>query len=160
LTRRGWKPLQETGKARPSHVADVSEMNEQRGRPIGIVLLSSFFLFGVLASGVSALMLLLPGTPLDALWRLNPHAREGFLTMGRWAVVLMFAVCFACATAALGLWRCKGWGRWMAIAILSVNLVGDTVNSFVARDWRTLIGVPIASLMILYLFRKKALFNS
>ena len=129
-------------------------MDEHPSRPIGIALLSFFFLFGVLASGLSAVMLLLPGTPLDMLWRLNPHAHVGFLAMGPWAVVLMSAVCFACATAALGLWRCQRWGRWVAIVILSINLVGDTTNSFLTHDWRTLIGVPIAGIVIVYLFKR------
>lgn len=133
---------------------ESSEMDEHQRRPVGIALLSFFFLFGVLASGLSVVMLLLPGTPLDVLWRLNPHGHEGFLAMGPWAVVLMSAVCFACATAALGLWRCRRWGRWMAIVILTINLVGDTINSLRTHDWRTLIGVPIAGLMISYLFKR------
>jgi hypothetical protein len=135
-------------------------MNEQRSRPVGIALLSFFFLFGVVASGLSAVMLLLPGSPLDVLWRINPHAHEGFLTMLHWAVVLMSAVCFACAVAALGLWRCRPWGYWTAIVILSMNVLGDTINSLLRRDWRTLIGVPIAGLMILYLFKKRNDFRS
>ena len=135
-------------------------MNEHQSRPIGIALLSFFFLFGVLASGLSAVMLLLPGTRLDVLWRLNPHAHEGFLRMGHWAVILMCAVCFGCATAALGLWDCQRWGRWTATVILSSNLVGDTVNSFLTHDWRTLLGVPIAGLMIVYLFKRKSVFHS
>jgi hypothetical protein len=32
-----------------------------------------------------------------------------------------------------------------------VNLTGDTINAFVRRDPRTLIGWPIAGLMIWYL---------
>jgi hypothetical protein len=105
-------------------------------------------------------MLLLPGTPLDELWRLNPHAREGFLTPGFPAVLLMCAVCFACAAAALGLWRCRRWGFWTAIGILSINLLGDTINAFLLRDWRTLIGLPIAGQMIGYLLKKQTIFAS
>src|SRR5437899_2510885 len=78
--------------------------------PLGIALVSFFFVFGALASALVAFILLLPGTPLDALWRLNPHAREGFGPMGLWAVLLMFMVCVACAAAALGLWHRRRWG--------------------------------------------------
>jgi hypothetical protein len=52
-----------------------------RDRPIGVSLVSLFFLFGVLASGVSFLMLLFPGTPLDVLWQLNPRAHESLPAM-------------------------------------------------------------------------------
>jgi hypothetical protein len=66
-------------------------------RPLGITALSIFFLFGTAASFVSFVSLLFPGSFLEPMWRLNPRAREGFASMGAWAIVLMFAVCIACA---------------------------------------------------------------
>jgi uncharacterized membrane protein (DUF2068 family) len=127
-------------------------------RPAGVAFLSCFFLFGLLASGLAALMLLLPGTLLDVLWRFNPHSREGLLAIGNWAVLLMSTACLACAVAALGLWRLRRWGLWTATAILSINLIADTINALVLRDWRTLIGLPIAGLMIAYLMRHRSSF--
>ena len=110
-----------------------------RGRPLGITAPSLFFVFGVAMSGLAAVMLLFPGSVLEPLWRLNPRAREGFANMGAWAALLMGMVCAACTTAALGLLRCARWGYWTALAILSINLVGDTLNVFCARlahsDW-------------------------
>jgi hypothetical protein len=129
-----------------------------RGRPLGITALSLFFVFGFAMSGLAAVMLLFPGSALEPLWRLNPRAREGFAGMGAWAVLLMGAVCVACATAALGLWRGTRWGYWTALAILSVNLAGDTLNVFIARDWRTLIGLPIGGTMIAYLVSRRRWF--
>jgi hypothetical protein len=41
----------------------------------------------------------------------------------------------------------------MALLVLVTNLVGDTINAFVRGDWRTLIGLPVAGLMIAYLLR-------
>jgi hypothetical protein len=102
-------------------------------------------------------MLLLPGTPLDKLWRLNPHARQGFLALGFWAILLMSGVCLACAAATLGLWRCRPWGFWTAMGILSINLLGDTINSVFFHDWRTLIGLPIAGVMIGYLWKSRTI---
>ena len=46
-----------------------------------------------------------------------------------------------------------------AIAILGINLLGDATNALVTGDWRALIGVPIASVMILYLSRKRQHFQ-
>jgi hypothetical protein len=131
----------------------------QSPRPAGITLLSLFFVFGTLASGLAAVMLIMPGTSVDVLWRLNPHAHEGFIEMGRWSVFVMSNVCLACASAAWGLWRCRLWGYWTAATILTVNLLGDTINTFLLRDWRTLIGLPIAGLMIAYLMRKRSIFE-
>lgn len=134
-------------------------MKQQQGRPVGVAVLSFFFVFGTLASGLAAVMLILPGTSLDVLWRLNPHARDGFVTMGHWAVFLMSVACLACGAAALGLWHCRRWGYWTATGILSINVLGDTINAFLLRDWRTLIGLPIAGLMIAYLFWNRTIFE-
>ena len=130
-----------------------------RSRPVGITALSLFFGFGTLMSGLAAVMLLFPGGVLDPIWWLNPHAHKGFATLGSWAVLLMAAVCLACATAALGLWRCTRWGFWAALAILSINLVGDTTNALIAGDWRTLIGLPIGGFMVAYLVRQRRVFD-
>lgn len=131
-----------------------------RGRPLGIGALSLFFAFGVAMSGLAAFMLLFPGSVLEPLWRLNPRARDGFAAMGAWAVLLMGIVCVACATAALGLWRGTRWGYWTALAILSVNLAGDTLNVVIAHDWRTLIGLPIGGAMIAYLVSMRHWFSA
>ena len=131
----------------------------QSPRPVGITILSLFFVFGTLASGLAAVMLIMPATSIDVLWRLNPHAHEGFVAMGHWSVLLMSTVCVACAGAAWGLWRCRLWGCWTATSILSVNLLGDAINAFLLRDWRTLIGLPIAGLMIAYLMWRRSIFD-
>ena len=128
-------------------------------RPIGITILSLFFVFSTLASGLAAVMLIMPSTSIDVLWRVNPHAHEGFIAMGHWSVVLMSTVCLASASAAWGLWHCRLWGYWIAISVLSVNLLGDAINAFLVRDWRILIGLPIAGLMIAYLRWKRSSFG-
>ena len=126
-------------------------MSQQQRRPAGIAILSFFFVFGTFASGLAAVMLVMPGTPLDVLWKLNPSAHGRFVTSGHWPVLLMSAVCLACGSAALGLWQGRRWGYWTAAGILTINVLGDTMNAFLLRDWRTLIGLPISGLMIGYL---------
>ncbi len=131
-----------------------------RSRSPGIAALALFFAFGTIMSGLAALMLLFPGSALGPLWRLNPRAREGFVAMGSWAVLLMAVVCLACGSAAFGLLRRKRWGYRTALIILSVNLAGDTTNAVAAHDWRTLIGLPIGGFMIAYLLRERRMFDS
>lgn len=124
--------------------------------PVGMKVLVAFFIFGTCACTVTVAALLLPGSALDLVWRANPGARIGFQEIGRpLSVLLMLVVGSVCATVAVGLARQKVWGRWLAIGILLVNLAGDTINALVRHDPRTLIGWPIAGLMIWYLARRR-----
>ena len=127
-------------------------------RPLGISLLSLFFVFGTLMSGLTAFLLAFPGSRLDFVWDANPRARLALGGLGTLAVVLMSAVCLACATASLGLWRMRRWGLWTAAAVLSVNLVGDALNAGLAHNDPALIGLPIGGALLFYLWRQRRLF--
>jgi hypothetical protein len=132
-------------------------MDDQRTSR-GIKALALFFVFGSVMSGLAFFMLLFPDSPLEPLWRLNPKARQGFAGMGWWALLLMFVVCLGCSGAALGLWRRKRWGYWMALSILWVNVLADTINALLV-DQRTLVGIPIAGALIAYLIAKRRIFG-
>ncbi|MGH8093573.1 MAG: hypothetical protein ACREIF_08880 [Chthoniobacterales bacterium] len=121
-------------------------------------LLAAFFAFGACACLVTIAALLLPGSLLDAVWRLNPGARLGFQKIGPLlSVSLMLMVGAACACAAVGLAGRKSWGRNLAIGILVVNLLGDSVNALARHDPRTLIGLPIGGVLLWYLGKSKTL---
>ena len=123
--------------------------------PTGVKVLVVFFAFGATACAVTVAALLTPGGTLDIVWRLNPEAHLGFQTIGTaLSVLFMFVVGTACACAAVGLARQKQWGRRLAIGILAVNLVGDSVSAVVRHDPRTLIGLPIGGAMIAYLWKR------
>src|SRR2546423_1402955 len=129
----------------------------KRATPIGMKLLALFFPFGACMCALTIGLLLFPGSFLDSLWRLNPEAHAAFQRIGQLSILLMAMVGVACALAVTGLVRNARWGRWLAILILAVNLVGDLTNAFVRHDLRTLIGVPIAGAMIFYLARRAEL---
>jgi hypothetical protein len=101
-------------------------------------------------------LLVFPGTTLDWLWNLNPHARIAFQSLGSWSILLMSGVGTACALAATGLWRGTLWGVRLGLAILIVNVIGDLVNVITRQDYRSLVGLPIAGAMIFYLARSAA----
>ena len=69
----------------------------------------------------------------------------------------MAIVATGCGFAAVGLARNTEWGRRLAIGILIINLIGDSLNALFMRDAKTLIGLPIGGLMILFLVRTKRL---
>jgi hypothetical protein len=131
---------------------------KQKFGSVGRILLVIFFAAGALISVVVMLALVFPGIDLESVWRLKPEARTQFQTIGRGAsAALMTIVATGCGFAAVGLARNREWGRRLAIGILIINLIGDLLNAFFTRDAKTLIGLPIGGLMILFLVRTKRL---
>jgi hypothetical protein len=131
---------------------------KQNFRSVGRILLVFFFAAGALISLVVMLALVFPGNDLESVWRLKPEARTQFQTIGRGAsAALMTIVATGCGFAAVGLARNREWGRRLAIGILIINLIGDSLNALFMHDAKTLIGLPIGGLMILFLVRTKRL---
>jgi hypothetical protein len=102
---------------------------------------------------LTIVLLVFPGTNLDSLWNLNPEARVAFRSLGSWSILLMLAVGIGCGLTAIGLWRGTLWGIRLGLAILVANIIGDLVNVFTRHDYRSLIGLPVAGAMILFLAR-------
>src|SRR6266404_3739381 len=131
-------------------------MNSKERPPLGIKLLSIFFAVGAAICLITIIALLFPGGALEPIWRLNPDAHATFQQIGRLSILLMLIVGSACALASVGLGKQTRWGHRLALGILSVNLVGDLLNAFLRRDFRTLIGLPIGGVMIAYLLMRGA----
>ena len=126
-----------------------------KSRSFGVIALIMLFAIGTCASFLSAVSLAFPGSFLEPIWRLNPNARAGFSRLGPWAIVLMIAVCIACFFTAVGLWRRRQWGHWLAVMMLVVNLGGDVVNVVTGMEPRAVIGIPIVGTILAYLLRKQ-----
>ena len=104
-------------------------------------------------------LVFVPGTALDAAWRIKPQARDELAALGLLTLPLMLIVGIACALVAVGLEKSNEWGRRTAIAVLTVDMLGDSINAVFRGDWRTLIRLPIAALMITYLIRTRRSFT-
>jgi len=125
-------------------------------RSFGTILLIIFFAAGALICLVTMLALAFPGSFLESIWQLKPEAPVQFLEIGRGtSIALMAVVGVACGSAAIGLARNAEWGRRLAIAVLAVNLIGDSLNALLRHDPKTLIGLPIGGLMIWYLSKAR-----
>jgi hypothetical protein len=129
---------------------------KSKERSVGTTLLTTFFVVGALICLVTTLALAFPGSFLEPIWRLKPEARLQFLQIGRGlSIALMMIVGSACGLSAIGLARNAEWGRRLALAVLMINLIGDSLNALLRHDAKTLIGVPIGALLIWYLLSKK-----
>jgi len=117
----------------------------------GLTALSAFFAVGAIIAMLTSIALSAPGSAFEPLWRLNPQAHVAFRALGPWAIALMLGVAAACALSAVGLWLRARWGHRLAVALLVINCFGDATSAYVRGDLRTLIGLPIAAGLIIYL---------
>jgi hypothetical protein len=90
---------------------------------------------------------------LQNVWRLNPRAHDDLLKLGTLGIALMATVSALCCLTALGLAKRAEWGRRLAIAVFMINAAGDLANATLGHDFRTLIGLPVAALLVAYLMR-------
>ena len=124
-------------------------------RPRVLTFLIVLFTIGTVASLISVISLTFPGSFLEAVWRVNPHAREGFARMGGWSVVLMSVVFVACLLTAIGLWRGLRWGYLLAVVMLIINLIGNVITVIAGTERRAIVGIPIVVIILFYLLRNK-----
>jgi hypothetical protein len=115
--------------------------------------LAGFFAFGAMMCAFVLALLLFPGSAFDSVWRFNPEARLAFQFFGNWSFLLMLTVGLACLFAAIGLWRGTVWGTRLAVTILSINIIGDLVNTLLRHDYRASIGLPVGAVIIFFLVR-------
>ncbi len=106
-------------------------------------------------SFVSAVSLLLPGSFLEPMWRLNPRAHQAFGSIGPAAIVLLACVSLACGATASGLWCGKLWGYRLSLVLLAVNLLGDIYNTVSGTEPRAVIGIPIVILILILITTAK-----
>lgn len=124
-------------------------------RPFVVTFLIIVFVIGTVSSLISLISLSFPETFLEAVWRINPHAREGLARLGGWSIALMSVVFLACLLAAIGLWRRLRWGYWLAIAMLSINLIGSITNVATGTEARAIVGIPIVLVLLIILLRNQ-----
>jgi hypothetical protein len=89
------------------------------------------------------------------MWQINPRAHENLTSLGPWAVILMLTVSLLCAAAALGLWWTSRWGYWLAVGLITINLIGDFINVLLGTEPRAIVGVPVAAAILAYLMSRK-----
>jgi len=127
----------------------VSPAAESAARPAGVTALSVFFLFGSAVSFTSFVSLLFPGSLLEPMWRLNPRAHEAF--NGRVGGVSdVYSLSLLRGGGCRAMARCP-LGLQVVFTLLTVNLIGDLVNTLTGAEPRAIVGVPVVAALLLYL---------
>jgi hypothetical protein len=125
-----------------------------RRTPFGIRCLVAFAFAAAGISAASAASLLWPGGPLEAMWRLNPRAKEDFAALGIWSAILLDVLSIVCLIAAVGLWRRTRAGYRLIVAGLILNLIGDVSNIIVRRQLAPAFGIPVVAAILAYLMTR------
>jgi hypothetical protein len=113
-----------------------------------------FLLVGAAIAALAGITLSWPGTALDGIWKLNPHAYEELAPFGRSIGLAFFLLSFALATACQGWISRRRWGWRLAVAIIGAQVLGDLVNALRGQVFAGALGVSIAGMLLFYLTRK------
>jgi hypothetical protein len=115
-----------------------------------------FLIFATLMAAFIGSLLLFPGRLFESVWQFNPEARSAFQSMGRLASLLLFVVGAVACGGAVGIYRRRKWGWWLAVLLFSVNALGDAVSLFApGRTLQGSVGVLISGLFLLYLLQPR-----
>jgi len=94
-----------------------------------------------------------PGTVLDCIWRLNPSAYQEMAPLGRLLGIPFLLLSAALAVAGIGWFRRRIWGWRLAVAIISIQMLGDLINGLRGDYLGGAVGVSIAGALTFYLLR-------
>jgi hypothetical protein len=122
--------------------------------PRGLKLFGIFLWFAATMASLAGFLLLRPGTPLDAVWALNPRARQGLAPLGPWAGIGFFLLSALSVYIAI-LWRRRRFRGWrLAVIGIAVQAVGDAVNFLRGDLLGGFVGVAVASLLLAWLLSR------
>jgi hypothetical protein len=119
--------------------------------PRGLTAMGIFLTFGMCMAGLAAATLTWPGTALDHVWKLNPHAYARLAPIGRTAGLLFFLLTVVLALAAAGWHGRRAWGWRLATFVVAAQLLGDIFNTLTGHWAEGLFGVTAASALLVYL---------
>jgi hypothetical protein len=105
-------------------------------------------------AAIAGVSLLWRGTALDRMWALNKPAHAVFSSMTPLVGLLFLILSATLVLTTIGWFRRKLWGWWLAIAILTTQVIGDIVNAIRGEFLHGITGIAIASaLLMLVLWR-------
>ncbi len=119
------------------------------------VMLLAVLAFGAAAIAiVVSVSLLVPGTRLDGMWKLNVPAHDAFAARAGPVAMLLLVVGAVALATGVGLLTRRLWAWLLALAGIGINALGDMVSLLITHDWaRGLAGIAIDGLFVYLLLR-------
>ncbi|HEX4444919.1 MAG TPA: hypothetical protein VHZ81_15220 [Galbitalea sp.] len=115
-----------------------------------LLIVAVFFTVASAFALLIAVTLAFPGTPLDGVWAMKPAGRAGFLSLGIVAILLMILLAAVLCFCAIGLYRLRPWARWVAFALLAINVIPDAVQGFTGQP-TIFLPISIVAIIAVYL---------
>ena len=124
-------------------------------QPLTPRLLGLFFAFATLMCGLAGATLLNPGGALDGIWQIKPDEHRQLLAMGPKVGLGFLALAFVMLLASIGTFRRRRWAWPLALAIFTVNALGDAARIPMGAAAEGLIGIAATGLILWWLTRPK-----
>ncbi|HZQ69782.1 MAG TPA: hypothetical protein VFA68_14765 [Terriglobales bacterium] len=131
--------------------AAAGQDSHPTNKPFGYTAIGVFLFFGATMASYAAITLAFPGTILDEAWVLNPVAHQQLASLGRRTAFPYVLLALALFIAGLGWFRRRRWGWLLAVAIISINLLGNLFNAFRGEWFKGGVGVVIAGVLLAYM---------
>jgi hypothetical protein len=127
-----------------------------------LTAIGAFLFFGAIMALLAGATLIWRGTFLDRMWSLNTSAYKQLSAFGRTVGIPFFVLSIALAVAGVAWFKRRLWGWWLAVGIITTQLLGDVVSVSRGDLTRGGTGFVIAGALLFYLFRPnvKAAFSS
>jgi hypothetical protein len=119
----------------------------------GITAFGIFLLLGALAASLAGMTLIWRGSALDHIWALNPRGYCQLVPFGKTAGLLFLFLGATLAAAGIGWFKRYGWSWRLALAIMTIHVVGDIVNIALGHAVEGAIGVAAGGALLFYLLR-------
>jgi hypothetical protein len=114
-------------------------------------LLGWFFVFATAACTLAGLSLLMPGSPLDAIWRWKPDEHRQLLAFGPLLGMAFLALAVVMAAASFGTFARRRWGLKLAMAIFAANAIADAARLPFGAVWEGVIGIAVTGIILWWL---------
>jgi hypothetical protein len=112
-----------------------------------------FLFVGAVMAFLAGASLAKPGTFLDRMWVLNPHAYDELAPFGRTVGLFFLLLAAALMLAGTGWLKRKRWGWRLAVFIIGTQVMGDVANIFLGHPAHGVVGVAVAGTLLLYITR-------
>jgi hypothetical protein len=112
-----------------------------------------FFAMATVITAVAGISLLLPGSLLDAMWRIKPEEHEQLLSAGVPASLGFLGLSAIMAVTSIGSFLRRRWAWWLAMMIFVVNGLGDAIRGALGAAVEGVVGVSAVALILFWLTR-------